>query len=191
MRFQSLRHIQESRLQPGLPHPARAAWGFLPPLATSFLRSLPALFHAGASMGLTLQGFSPGTEPYLFPGRDSHAVTKTPSSLLLRRRREPGEPIGFRVLLPARVRSRQPTRKPETEPMPSWGCASLGCSPFHAGRASAPNFRVLQKPCLRAAEATRSQATGTTKHYRWEDRNSLSQGLRPFRGFSPFPDPGG
>lgn len=51
-------------------------------------------------------------------------------SSLLRLRREPGESIGFRALLTSRIRACGTNRNPYYKPMPSWGSASLGCSPL-------------------------------------------------------------
>jgi hypothetical protein len=147
MRFLPLRHIREDRLQPGLPRPAPAATGFLAPSATWLPASPSGLVSYRSAHGVFPSG--------PFPRNGAVPVSRSLLSCrygnpflssLLRSRREPGESIDYRALLPVRIRTCRETRRLHHKPMPSWGCASLGCSPLQTGRTEVPNSRTLQQP---------------------------------------------
>jgi hypothetical protein len=73
--------------------------------------------------------------------------------------------------------------------LPSWGYASLGFSLHPTGVAEATSSHALQLLRLFSTGVKKSQTASTSKHCQWRDRNHLSQGFRPLRGFLPFQVP--
>lgn len=55
--------------------------------------------------------------------------------------RQAGRRVGFRALLPGRVRCRRATQAPPADPLPSWACSSSGLSPGRCRR-----FRARTRP---------------------------------------------
>jgi hypothetical protein len=104
---------------------------------------------------------------------------------LLRRRRKPGESIDSRALLPVRVRSHQAPRKMPGGPMPSWGCASLGCSPLRSA-GPGPELKRTSDAALPPTGARRSTTTCAQKHYQPQGRMASLEAPDPSEVFDLF-----
>jgi hypothetical protein len=184
--FGSLRHIQEHRLLAGFASPDSSRSGIPPPFSDVLPVRPSGLVSCRSAHGIHPSGLFPRSSdvPVSRPLL-SYRYTNPFLPSLLRRRRKPGEWIGFRALLTVRIRTHQTARKRRGGPMPSWGCASLGCS-LHAIGGASPELSRTSDAALPPTGARRSATTCTTEHYQPQDRNRLSQGVRPFRGFRPL-----
>lgn len=184
--FGSLRHIQERRLHAGFASPGSGRSGIPPPFSDILPADPSGLISCRSAHGIHPSG--------LFPRSSAVPVSRPLLSYryanpflpsLLRRRRKPGESLGFRALITVRIRTHQVARKQRGGPMPSWGCTSLGCSLQATGGAS-PELPHTSDAALPPTGARKYATTCITKHYQSQDRSRLSRGVRPFRGFRPY-----
>lgn len=122
MEFRPLQHIQNRRLLTGGSHaPGYTPHEGFPTLsASSFLRNLPAVFHAGALMGLPLQGFPPAQSRTCLQARAPVPLRNLPAFCSEEQEVRRDRSAAARYSL-TQVRMRRRSRGTSAAPIPSWG----------------------------------------------------------------------